>query len=192
MLQDNLPLAVVKERSPNRMSVQGARLVSLLLFFSQSKTNCLPELETGKQIHARFKGDQDSTFSANLSTWTHVYLKNEQRKKSLQTSPVNLGKSGLNCTVHHSALKFSLLLLQVVVWFLIIITAVLEKSAWNVIWSCTGLMSYSSEATHEPNHNFPIALLLLGAWHLPLEKKGGGIATSTIRTNHTDGCLPSP
>lgn len=39
MLQDNLHLAVVKERSPNRMSVEGARLVSLLLFFSQRKVS---------------------------------------------------------------------------------------------------------------------------------------------------------
>lgn len=72
MLQESLYLAVVKERSPNRMTMEGARLVSLLFFFSQSKVRGMPELEKGKQIHTRVKGVQDSTFSANLGTWTPV------------------------------------------------------------------------------------------------------------------------
>lgn len=82
MLQDNLHLAVVEERSPKRMSVEGGRLVSLLLFFSQSKIIRVPELKTGKQIHTTIEGDQDSTFSANLGTWdTCVHKKTTQPPK---------------------------------------------------------------------------------------------------------------
>lgn len=62
MLQHNLHLAADKEVSPK------LDLVSLLLFFSQSKISSVPELKTGKQIHTSIKGDQDSTFSANLGT----------------------------------------------------------------------------------------------------------------------------
>lgn len=82
MFQHDLHLAVVEERSPNGMSVEGARLVSLLLFFSQSKISSVPELKTGKQNHTSMKGDQESIFSANLGTWTPVSLKNKQAKKS--------------------------------------------------------------------------------------------------------------
>lgn len=82
MLQDNLHLAVVKEKSPNRMSVEAARLVSLLLFFSQSKISSVPELKTGKQIYTSIKGDQESTLSAYLGTRTPASLKNKQTRKS--------------------------------------------------------------------------------------------------------------
>lgn len=78
MLQDNLHLAVVKERSPNRMSVEGARLVSLL--FSERKVSSVG-LKTGKQIHTSIMGDQDSTFSANLGTWTPVSKKKAKNKQ---------------------------------------------------------------------------------------------------------------
>lgn len=75
MLQDNLYLVVFKERSPNRMSVEGAKLVSLLLLFSQSKVSGVPEVKKGKQIHTSTKGVQDSTISASLGTWTPLSLK---------------------------------------------------------------------------------------------------------------------
>lgn len=74
MLQHNLHLAAVKEISPKLDPV------SLLLFFSQSKISSVPELKTGKQIHTSIKGNQDSTFSANLGTWTPVSLKKQTKK----------------------------------------------------------------------------------------------------------------
>lgn len=74
MLQHNLHLAADKEISPK------LDLVSLLLFFSQSKISSVPELKTGKQIHTSIEGDQDSTFSANLGTWTPVSLKKTNKE----------------------------------------------------------------------------------------------------------------
>lgn len=74
MLQHNLHLAADKEISPK------LDLVSLLLFFSQSKISSVPELKTGKQIHTSIEGDEDSTFSANLGTWTPVSLKKQTKK----------------------------------------------------------------------------------------------------------------
>lgn len=63
------------------MSVEGARLVSLLLFFSQSKISGVPEVKKGKQIHTSTKGVQDSTTSANLGTWMPVSLKKQTNKQ---------------------------------------------------------------------------------------------------------------
>lgn len=90
MLQDNPHLAVVKKRSLRRMSVEVATLVSLLLFFSQSKISSVPELKTGKQIHTSIKGDQDFIFSA---TWAPVFLKKNQQQTPKKPKTKNPKKS---------------------------------------------------------------------------------------------------
>lgn len=164
MLQENLYLAVVKERSPSRMTIEGARLVSLLFFFSQSKVRGMPELEKGKQIHTRVKGVQDSTFSANLGTWTPVPLKKQTNKqKVLIKQFFEFGQIRAKSWSSSSCSKIKSSVASCYRFVSNTNYGYARKVSLKYYLELIGLMSYDSEATHEPNSNFPTAFLLLGA-----------------------------